>query len=178
MSAAALARLRRLGRVVDGINKTFGAEAVELRHDIRLDLQHVRRSVFLRLAQQLVDAFGAIRRIPLEADRVRIPVGRNAAVGGRQDARRRIEHPRHLIVRNEACPLVSIGIARNRQRPITRRANRNESRRLVADVAIHVGIDHVLPRRAEESKTRRGTRPSSSPSSPRRTESSTSPACR
>ena len=144
-----LGALRCRGCVIDGVHEALGAEAIERRNNVGLDRQHVRRRELLAGIQQLVDAFRAIGRHPLDAQRVGISVGRDAPVGRGDDSRRRIVHAGKLVVRNISGPLVRVVIAGHGNRAVARRADRNQPGCLVADVPVHVGIDDILSRRAK-----------------------------
>ena len=105
---------------------------------------------------------------PLDAHQVGIAVRRDAAIGGRDDARRRIENAGQLVEGKVAGPLVGSHLAGHGQRAVAGGAQRNRARRLVADVAVDIGIDDVLAGRAESATTRREIPASSAPSPPQR----------
>ena len=140
--------------MIDGIDETLGAEAIEGGNDVRLDRQHVWRSKFLTRIQQLVDALGAKRRHPLDAQRIEIAVGRHPAIRSRDHPRRRIVDAGQLVVRHIPGPLVRVVVAGYRNGAVSRRANRNQSSSLVADMSIDIGVDNVLRGRTELRKSR------------------------
>src|SRR5215467_7002063 len=98
--------LRGVFRMVDGIDKAVGEEALEFRSDIGLDGQHVRRPEFLPLLQQVKNAGGAIGRPPDICQQMRVSVWRDAPVGRSQKARRWIVDIRHLIEGNISGPIM------------------------------------------------------------------------
>src|SRR5437773_12111286 len=71
-------------------------------------------------------------------------VGYHAAVGRGDDAASRVIGMRQAVERDVAYPLVVVGAARDGRRSVAPLSNRDPRRRVVADVAVHVGVDHVL----------------------------------
>ena len=132
--------------MVDGIDKTFGCEQIILGVNVVLQRKHVRDRKLSPRFQHVINALRAPRCLPFRADGIGIAVWRDAPIRSRDHSRRRIVDTRQLVKGNVARPFVSIVGPAHRQTAITGGANRNMPRGLVTDVAIHIGINHVLPR--------------------------------
>ncbi len=110
----------------------------------------------------LRDPRGPVRLGPRESEGIRV-AGEHAIVGRDDESARRIEGERHLLGRDHARPVVLA--ARRTREPGRRRAAGPASRsgRRVADVALDVGVDEVLRRRAQEARWPPGTPSSCAP---------------
>ena len=97
----------------------------------------------------MIDARRSPGSFPFHADRVRIIIGRDSSVGGGDDSRGRIVDAGKLVEGNVAGPLVGVVCAADGQAAVSGGANWNFARGVIADVAIHVGVHHVLSRRIE-----------------------------
>src|SRR6185369_516584 len=86
---------------------------------------------------------------PPRADGIRVAVRRDAPIGGCDDARSRIVNTGQLVEWNVSRPLMGVVAAIFGKAAVARCTNRNLSRGLVSDVAIHVGKHNVLPGRVK-----------------------------
>ena len=73
-------------------------------------------------------------------------LGRDARIGGRQYARRRIVYAGQLVERNVALPLVLVVGPADGQTAVARGADRNVARGVVANMPVDVGVNNVLSR--------------------------------
>src|SRR5689334_2025321 len=78
-----------------------------------------------------------------------MPIWRNTAVCSSDDAGWRVVRRRQLVVGNESCPLMRIVRASGGQGTVAAGSNRYGSVRVVADVAIYIGINEVFTGRRE-----------------------------
>ena len=97
--------------------------------------------------EQIDDALRAEEFVQLETEVVTIRRRRRTMVRGDDDVGRRVVQVRQLAERHPAGPLGVAGPAVRRTGPVAGRAERNVSRRVVADVSLAVGVDEILRRR-------------------------------
>ena len=133
------------------------------RQRVRLDAREVvwrearcrRQAGSCGSGDQIRDPLRAVRLGPFEPEVVAVRRRRRTVVGGDDEVLGRIEGVRQLVERNPAGPLGVAGPAVGRPRAVAARADRDASGRVVADVAVDVGIDEVLRRHDELAQGRR-----------------------
>src|ERR1700722_2140711 len=94
--------------------------------------------------QHVVNTCSAPRSLPLHADRIRVVVWSDSAIGCSNDSRRRIGDMRKFVEWDIAGPLVIVVCAAYRQAAVASRSSGNFARGLVADVSIDIRIHYVL----------------------------------
>src|SRR5581483_5000022 len=136
-------------RMIESVDKALCAESVERGIDVGFEREHVSRSKFLSRLEHAIDTLRAPGRIPFHAQKVRVVIRSNSAVGRSYDPPWRVEETGQLFKRHRAGPIVSVISAGNWHAAIPARANGDTSGRVITNVSVDVRVDHVLTRRVQ-----------------------------